>query len=325
MAYETTFYVGKYLMDEFLFSEKYRPRTISECIIPERLKKTFQEYVNKGIVPSMMLTGSPGIGKTTVALALCKEIGLSHIFINASKERGIDTLRVKIDNYASTMSLIGGRKVIILDEADRLTPEAQDALRGTIEACSSNATFILTCNIKGRLIEAIHSRCAVIDFTLTTKEKPAMASQFLKRMEMILTTEGITFERPVLVRLVQKHFPDFRRTLNELQRHSISGAIDASVLEQVSDIRNMEGLVKALKGKDFNEARKWVAVNNDIDHNKIYRRIFDSLDKVLVKTSIPLAITILNTHQYQAAFVADQEICLIACLVNLMVDTEFVE
>jgi len=271
-----------------------------------------------------MLTGTAGVGKTTVALAMCDEIGVNNLFINSSDERGIDTLRTKIKGYASTISLTGGRKVIILDEADYLTPEAQAGLRGAIEEFSSNCTFIFTCNFKSRLIDALHSRCSVIDFSLNKDEKPEMAALFLKRIEQILTQEKITYDRPAVVKIIQKFFPDYRRTLNELQRYSNSGSIDAGIVSQVSDIRKISELVKNLKEKNFAEMRKWVVVNSDIEPARVYRKIYDSLYEYLKPNSIPQAVVILAKYQYQSAFVADQEINLVACLTEIMVDCEFV-
>jgi DNA polymerase III delta prime subunit len=255
---------------------------------------------------------------------MCEEIGLNHMFINGSEERGIDILRTKIKNYASTMSLTGGRKVIIIDEADYLTPDAQAALRGAIEEYSSNCTFIFTCNFKSRLIDAIHSRCSVIDFTLKSDEKPKMASQLFSRITNILTQENIQFDKQALAKIVEKHFPDYRRTLNELQRYSATGSIDAGVLAQVADIRKISELVKSLKDKNFVEVRKWVVNNSDIDVAKIYRKIYDGMNEYLKPHSIPPTVIIISKYQYQSAFVADQEINLVACLTELMLECEFV-
>lgn len=309
-------------MSEFLWVEKYRPKKIEDCILPERLKKVFQEYVNTGSVPNLMLTGSAGVGKTTVARALCDEIGLDFMFINGSEERGIDMLRTKIKNYAVTMSLDGGKKVIILDEADYLTPEAQAALRGAIEEFSSNCTFIFTCNFKARLIEALHSRCAGIDFKLEKGEKEQMAVAFFNRVRKILETEGVEYEKPVLAKIIEKHFPDFRRTLNELQRFSTFGRIDAGVLAQVSDIRKMSDLITFLKDKNWDGMRKWVTNNSDIDPTRIYRSVYDSVAEYFEPHSVPQAVVTISKYQYQAAFVADQEINLVACLTELMVDCD---
>jgi DNA polymerase III delta prime subunit len=310
--------------DEYLWVEKYRPSKVSECILPDRIKKAFQEYVDKGSIPNLMLTGSAGVGKTTVAKAMCEEIGLNYLFINSSEDRGIDMLRTKIRGYASTISLTGGRKVIILDEADYLTPEAQAGLRGAIEEFSDNCSFIFTCNFKARLIEALHSRCSVIDFTLKAEEKPKMALQLTKRLEHILSTEGVSYDKEVLVQIVGKFFPDYRRSLNELQRYSSGGSIDAGTLAQVSDVRKIAELVGFLKNQNFSEMRKWVVSNSDIDPARIYRKIYDSLYEYFKPQSIPQAVVIIAKYQYQSAFVADQEINLVACLTEIMVDCECV-
>lgn len=311
-------------MTDFLWVEKYRPNTVAECILPDRIKKVFQEYVDKGSIPNLMLTGSAGVGKTTVAMAMCEQIGLNHLFINSSEERGIDMLRTKIRGYASTISLTGGRKVIILDEADYLTPEAQAGLRGAIEEFAENCTFIFTCNFKSRLIDALHSRCSVIDFTLKAEEKPRMAAQLFSRLSIILNKEGVEYDKQVLIKIVEKHFPDYRRTLNELQRYSASGSIDAGTLSQVSDVRKISELVGFLKEGNFSEMRKWVVANSDIEPARIYRKIYDSLYEYFKPDSIPQAVVIIAKYQYQSAFVADQEINLVACLTEIMVDCEFV-
>ena len=310
--------------DEFLWVEKYRPHTVADCILPDRLKKVFQEYVDNGSVPNLMLTGSAGVGKTTVAMAMCEQIGLNHLFINSSEERGIDMLRTKIKNYASTISLTGGRKVIILDEADYLTPEAQAGLRGAIEEFSSNCSFIFTCNFKSRLIDALHSRCSVIDFSLKPDEKPRMAAQLFSRLSIILNKENVTYDKPVLIKIIEKFFPDYRRTLNELQRYSTAGTLDAGTLAQVSDVRKIADLVGYLKDGNFMEMRKWVVVNSDIEPSRIYRKIYDSLYEYFKPESIPQAVVILAKYQYQSAFVADHEINLVACLTEMMVDCEYV-
>ncbi len=310
--------------ESFLWVEKYRPSTVSECILPDRLKKIFQDYVNTKEIPNLMLTGSAGVGKTTVAKAMCAEIGVNHLFINSSEERGIDMLRTKIRTYASTMSLTGGKKVIILDEADYLTPEAQAALRGAIEEFANNCTFIFTCNFKSRLIEALHSRCSVVDFSLKREEKQEMAAQLFKRMQSILNEESVKYEKEVLVKIIGKYFPDYRRTLNELQRYSASGNLDAGIVAQLSDVRKIGDLVKHLKDKNFGEMRKWVVVNSDIDASSIFRKIYDSLFESFKSESIPQAVVTIAKYQYQSAFVADQEINLVACLTELMVECEFV-
>jgi replication factor C small subunit len=310
-------------MEDFLFVEKYRPHKIEDCILPERLKSVFREYVKNENIPNLMLTGSAGCGKTTVARAMCEEIGLNHLFINSSDERGIDTLRTKIKGYASTVSLTGGRKVIILDEADYLTPEAQAGLRGAIEEFSENCSFIFTCNFKARLIDALHSRCAVVDFSLKGDEKSKMAMQMFKRLTTILTTEGIEYDKTVLAKIVERYFPDYRRTLNELQRHATSGRIDTGVLAQVDSVRKLDELIRALKEKDFGTMRKWVVNNSDVDPTRIYQDIYDGMNTFLKPESIPYVVITIAKYQYQQAFVASQEINLVAALTEIMVEAEF--
>ncbi len=311
-------------MSEYLWVERYRPKRVEDCVLPPRLKSVFQQYVENKSIPNLMLTGTAGVGKTTVAKAMCDEIGMNHLFINGSEERGIDTLRTKIKSYASTVSLTGGKKVIIIDEADYLTPEAQAGLRGAIEEFADNCSFIFTCNFKSRLIEALHSRCAVVDFALNKDEKPKMAGQMFKRLEQILKNENIEYDKQILAKIVERHFPDYRRTLNELQRYSSSGKIDTGILVQVSDARDLSGLIKSLKDRDFGTMRKWVVTNSDIDTARIYRQIYDGLVDTMKSDSIPQAVVIIGKYQYQAAFVADQEINLVACLTELMVDCEFI-
>jgi DNA polymerase III delta prime subunit len=304
--------------------ERYRPSTVNECILPDRLKSIFQEFVDRKEIPNLMLTGSAGVGKTTVAKAMCDEIGMNHLYINASENRGIDVLRTTIRNYASSVSLTGGKKVIILDEADYMTADAQAAMRGAIEEFAANCTFIFTCNFKAKLIDAIHSRCSVIDFTLRADEKKDMIIQFFKRMQDVLTKEKVVYDKAVLAKIIEKFFPDYRRTLNELQRYSGSGTIDAGIVAQLSDVRKIGDLAKSLKNKDFAEMRKWVVVNTDVDPSTIYRKIYDSLNEYFKPDSIPQAVVILSKYQYQSAFVADQEINMVACLTEIMVDCEFV-
>jgi len=308
----------------FLWVERYRPTTVNDCILPERLKQPFQEYVNRKEIPNLMLTGSAGVGKTTIALAMCEEIGVNYLFINSSEERGIDTLRTKIIGYASTVSLTGGKKVIILDEADHLTPDAQAGLRGVIEEFADNCTFIFTCNFKSRLIDALHSRCTVLEFSLKNDEKKEMATQLFKRLQSILKEEKITYDKASLAKIVEKYFPDYRRTINELQRFSVSGTIDASTVAQLSDVKKLAELVSSLKDKNFNEMRKWVTTNSDIDASSIFRKIYDSLAEYIKPQSIPQAVVIISKYQYQSAFVADQEINLVAMLTEMMVDCEYV-
>jgi DNA polymerase III delta prime subunit len=309
---------------EYLWVEKFRPKTVSDCILPDRIKKVFQNYVDTANIPNLMLTGSAGVGKTTVAMAMCEESGLNYMFINSSEERGIDMLRTKIRGYASTISLTGGRKVIILDEADYLTPDAQAALRGAVEEYSENCSFIFTCNFKSRLLDALHSRCSVIDFSLKADEKPRMAAQLFGRLSNILTKENVEYDKQVLIKIVEKFFPDYRRTLNELQRYSSGGSIDAGTLAQISDVRKIADLVGYLKEGNFAEMRKWVVTNSDIEPSRIYRKVYDSLYEYFKPSSIPQAVVILARYQYQSAFVADQEINLVACLTEIMVDCEYV-
>lgn len=310
-------------MNESLWVEKYRPKTIAECILPEEYKNTFQQYVNRKEIPHLILAGTAGVGKTTVARALCEEVGCDYMIINGSDESGIDTFRMKIKNYASSMSMMGGKKVIIIDEADYLNPNStQPAMRAAMEEFAHNCTFIMTCNYKTRIIEPLHSRCAVIDFKLKNEDKPKIATQFMQRVKTILTEEKIPFDTKVLAELVKKHFPDFRRTLNELQRYSVSGKIDAGILASVTDV-SIGDLVKSMKDANFSSMRKWVADNGNDDAARIYRKIYDSLYDVMDKSTIPNAVVILARYQYQAAFVADQELNLVACLTEVMGECKF--
>jgi DNA polymerase III delta prime subunit len=309
------------MSEHMLWVEKYRPKTIEDCILPDALKSTFQEFVNQKKIPNLLLAGTAGVGKTTVARALCEEVGCDYIIINGSEENGVDTIRVKIKNYASSMSLTGGRKVIILDEADYLTPNAQAILRAGIEEFADNCSFIFTCNFKNRIIDPIHSRCSCIDVK-PNGSKAKMATLFFKRVEWILGEEGITYDKDVVAAVITKHFPDNRRILNELQRYGVSGAIDKGILASVSDIQ-MGELVKALKSKDFASCRKWVTMNLDNDQTRIFRNVYDALYEQLKPNSVPQLVLILAKYQYQAAFVADHEINLIACLTEIMVECEF--
>ena len=309
-------------MEHLLWVEKYRPKTIEDCILPDAIKSTFQEYVNRKEIPNLLLSGSAGVGKTTIAKALCNEVGCDYIVINGSDESGIDVLRTKIKNYASSVSLAGGRKVVIIDEADYLNPNStQPALRGAIEEFSSNCSFIFTCNYKNRIIDPIHSRCSVVDFKINGS-KAKMAAQFFKRVEWILEQENITYSKDVVAAVITKHFPDNRRVLNELQRYSVSGTIDSGILSNVADIQ-LDTLITALKSKDFGSTRKWVTANLDNDPVKIYRKLYDTLYEVLKPQSVPQLVLILAKYQYQAAFVADHEINMVACLTEIMVDCEF--
>jgi DNA polymerase III delta prime subunit len=309
-------------MEHLLWAEKYRPQKIEDCILPDTIKSTFQEYVNRKEIPNLLLSGTAGVGKTTVAKALCNEVGCDYIIINGSDESGIDVLRNKIKNYASSVSLSGGRKVVIIDEADYLNPNStQPAMRGAIEEFASNCSFIFTCNYKNRIIDPIHSRCSVIDFKINGS-KAKMAAVFFKRVEWILEQENVTYEKDVVAAVITKHFPDNRRVLNELQRYSVSGTIDKGILSSVADVQ-LGDLLKALKEKDFASTRKWVTNNLDNDPTKIYRKLYDGLYEVLKPNSVPQLVLILAKYQYQAAFVADHEINMIACLTEIMVDCEF--
>lgn len=309
--------------EHVLWVEKYRPQTIDECILPDALKNTFKEFVKQGTIPNLLLSGTAGVGKTTIAKALCNEVGCDYIVINGSEEgRMIDVVRTKIKSYASSMSLSGGRKVIIMDEADYMNAESvQPAMRGAIEEYASNCSFIFTCNFKNRIIGPIHSRCTVIDFK-ANGSKAKMAAQFFQRVCGILDTESVSYDKEVVAAVVSKHFPDNRRILNEMQRYAAGGVIDKGILASVSDVRLNE-LITALKGKDFAAARKWVTNNLDNDPSRIFRGMYDGLYEQLQGNSVPQLVLILAKYQYQAAFVADHEINLIACLTEIMVECTF--
>lgn len=311
------------MSEHVLWVEKYRPSKVEDCILPDAIKATFQEFVNRKEIPNLLLSGTAGVGKTTIAKALCEEVGCDYIVINGSDEgRLIDTLRTKIKNFASSVSFTGGRKVIIIDEADYMNAESvQPALRGAIEEFASNCSFIFTCNFKNRIISPIHSRCTCIDFK-PNGSKAKMATQFFKRVEWILQQEGITYDKEVVAAVITKFFPDNRRIIGELQRYGASGTIDKGILASVSDVQITE-LVKALKEKDFGSARKWVTNNLDNDPTRIFRNLYDSLYEKLEANSVPQLVLILAKYQYQAAFVADHEINLIACMTEIMVDCEF--
>jgi DNA polymerase III delta prime subunit len=310
-------------MSEFLWVEKYRPKTVQECVLPKGLNKTFTEIVSTGELPNMMFSGTAGVGKTTVAKALCNELDLDYIVINGSEEGNIDTLRGKIKQFASTVSLHGSYKVVILDEADYLNPQStQPALRGFIEEFSNNCRFILTCNFKNRIIEPLHSRCSVYDFSIPNAEKPAIAGGIFKRVTKILDTEGVTHDPKVVAELVQKYFPDFRRILNECQRYSVSGSIDQGVLVNLSD-QNISNLMGYLKDKNFKSMRKWVVDNIDTEPQAIFRNIYDNMSDHLQPQSIPQVILILADYQYKNAFVADHELNVVACLTEVMASAEW--
>ena len=313
------------MRDEFLWVEKYRPRKIEECILPDNIKKTFLDFLDKGEVPNLLLAGPAGCGKTTVAKALCNELGVDYYVINGSDEgRFLDTVRNNAKNFASTVSLASTakHKVIIIDEADNTTNDVQLLLRAFIEEFSSNCRFIFTCNYKNKIVEPLHSRCAVIEFGIKGKERQGIAANFFKRIKTILDTEGIKYDNKVLVELINKHFPDWRRVLNEIQRYSSGGAIDAGILATFSDVK-VNNLIQNLKQKNFPEVRKWVVDNLDNDSGVLMRRIYDALYTSLANSSIPAAVLIIAKYQYQIAFVADQEINLLACLTEIMVECEF--
>ena len=310
-------------METFLWVEKYRPNTIRDCILPDELKKTFGLFVQDKHIPNMILSGGPGVGKTTVAKAMIDEIGSTYMMINGSEESGIDVLRTKIKNFASTVSLEGGRKYLILDEADYLNPQStQPALRGFMEEFHKNCGFILTCNYKNRLIEPLHSRCSVIDFSIPKSEKANLAMDFMKRVKFILQSESVEYEKKVLAELIQRHFPDWRRALNELQRYSVSGRIDAGILIDMAEI-NIKELMSFMKKKEFTNVRKWVVNNLDVDSVRLIRSVYDSLYTFLDHSTIPHAVCILADYSYRGAFVADQEINTLACLTEMMAKCKF--
>ena len=312
-------------MSDFIWVEKYRPQTIEDCILPDSIKKTFQEFLNKGEIPNMLLSGPPGVGKTTVAKALCKQLGVDYYVVNGSDEgRFLDTVRNNAKNFASTVSLTSEsrHKVIIIDEADNTTSDVQLLLRASIEEFSRNCRFIFTCNYKNKIIEPLHSRCAVIDFGIKGKQKADLATCFFKRLNSILEQERIESDKKVVAELINKHFPDWRRVLNELQRYSVGGKIDSGILAYFSDVK-VNDLIKNLKEKNFPEVRKWIVSNLDNDSSVLLRRIYDSLNESLVPASIPAAVLVIAKYQYQVAFVADQEINMLACLTEIMVECKF--
>lgn len=312
------------MKDDFLWVEKYRPHKIEDCILPESLKSTFSEFVKQGSIPNLLLTGSQGTGKTTVARAMCEELGLDYIEINGSMNGGIDTLRTEIKNFASTISFTGTRKMVILDEADYLNAQStQPALRNFMEEFSKNCGFILTCNFKNRIIEPLHSRCSVIEFKIPSSQKPKLAAQFHKRACGILEQEGIEFDKAVVAEVVTKHFPDWRRVLNELQRYSVTGKIDSGILANLGE-ENFKGLVDLLKNKRFNDMRKWVSENLDTEPTAFFRKFYDMASTYMKPNSIPQLVLLLGRYQYQSAFVADQEINTVAFLTEVMVEAEWV-
>lgn len=313
------------MLEDFLWVERYRPKTVQDTILPPELKATFQQFVDQKNIPNLILAGSAGVGKTTIARAMLEELGCDYIVINGSMNGNIDTLRNEIKNFASSVSLTGnGRKYCILDEADYLNSNStQPALRNFMEEFSKNCGFILTCNFKNRIIEPLHSRCSVIDFKITKKEMPGLAKDFMKRACGILNKENIEYDKTVVAELIKKFFPDNRRILNELQRYSATGRIDSGILVNLQEL-SLKNLVEFLKNKDFSNMRKWVAENLDNDADVIFRKIYDQASQYLTKQSIPAVVLIIGKYQYQHAFCADAEINLVCCLTELMIEGEWV-
>lgn len=310
--------------DDFLWSQLYRPKTIEQCILPTDLKNTFQQFVDKGTIPNMLLTGRAGVGKTTVARAMLEQLNCDYMIINGSMNGNIDTLRVDISQFASSMSLMGGRKYVILDEADYLNPNStQPALRNFMEEFSKNCGFILTCNFKNKIIEPLHSRCTVIDFKLPNNEKAKLASQFMKRIKNILDTEKVQYDDGAVAEVISKYFPDWRRVLNELQRYSATGKIDSGILANLGD-ESFKTLFSYLKAKSFSAMRKWVGENSDIESHVLFRKIYDNAVQYIKHASIPQLVLIIADYQFKAAFVADPEINVVACLTMIMTECEFV-
>lgn len=308
--------------EQFLYVEKYRPQTIDECILPEPLKETFKEFIKSGRVPNFLFSGTAGVGKTTIAKALCTEIGAEYYLINGSTEGGIDTIRNQVRNFASTVSLTNAKKVIIIDEADGLSMDAQKALRGSIEEFANNCSFIFTCNYKAKIAEPLHSRCTCVDFKIDNKDKQRIAASFFKRATAILKAENIEFDSKVVAELVTKYFPDYRRILNELQRYSVSGKIDSGILVNASE-ENFTPLLKMLKEKNFTEVRKWVGINSDMESTELFRRLYDKSVEYIEVTSIPQLVLILADYGYKNAFVVDREINTMACLTEVMSSCSF--
>ena len=310
-------------MQEFLWVEKYRPQKVDDTILPKQLKETFNTIINTGEIPNLLFTGTAGIGKTTVAKALCNQLGLDFLLVNGSEEGNIDTLRNKIKHFASTVSLQGGYKVVILDEAAYLNPQStQPALRGFIEEFSNNCRFIMTCNFKNRIIEPLHSRCSVVEFNISKKDMPQLCGSFLKRVKNILDEEGVTYDEPVIAELIMKHMPDWRRVLNELQRYSVSGNIDTGILVSLSEV-SMGNLMSAMKDKNFKQMRQWVTDNIDQEPAALFRKIYDNMYEYVQPQSIPQLVLILADYQYKNSFVADHELNMVACCTEIMAGVEF--
>ena len=310
-------------MQEFLWVEKYRPTTINNCILPKNIKSTFEDIVNGGELHNMLLTGTPGTGKTTIAKALCNELGLDYLLINGSEESGIDTLRTKIKQFASSISLSGGYKVVILDEADYLNPQStQPALRGFIEEFSNNCRFIMTCNFKNRIIEPLHSRCSVVEFNVKKNDLAELCSSFMDRVIYILNTEQCGYDEPVIAELIMKHMPDWRRVLNELQRYSLSGTIDSGILVNIQEV-SLNNLMTAMKEKNFKQMRQWVTDNIDVEPAALFRKIYDNMYEYVEPQSIPQLVLILADYQYKNSFVADHELNMVACCTEIMAGVNF--
>jgi DNA polymerase III delta prime subunit len=311
------------MLEDFLWVEKYRPKCIEDCILPENLKSVFQQFVDQKNIPNLLLTGGAGVGKTTVARAMLEQLDCDYIVINGSLNGNIDTLRGEIMQFASSVSFKGGRKYVILDEADYLNAQStQPSLRNFMEEFSRNCGFILTCNYKNRLIAPLHSRCSVVEFKISKKDKPVLALQFMKRAVNILQQENISFEKEVVAELISRYFPDWRRVLNELQRHSATGNITSSIFGGVSG-DTFASLVSALKEKNFAAMRKWAGENTDIDSTTLFRQLYDNVSEIVTENSIPSLILVIAEYQYKAAFVADQEINIVACLANIMTECNF--
>jgi len=310
------------MLEEFLWVEKYRPKTVADTILPEDLKKVFQQFVDQKNIPNLILSGTAGVGKTTVAKAMCEELGCDYIVINGSMNGNIDTLRNDISRFASSVSLSGGRKMVILDEADYLNAQStQPALRNFMEEFSANCGFILTCNFVDRIIEPLHSRCSVVKFKIRKSELPQLATQFLRRVCGILDNEGVTYDKSVVIEIIKKHFPDWRRVINELQHYSATGAIDSGILRNFSD-DSLKKLIEFMKDKNFTSVRKWVA-ESDMDTNEFFRAFYDKAENYIEAGSIPMLVLHLAKYQYQNAFAADPEINLVACLTEIMADCQF--